>query len=101
MSLKLASHQQIHLVWSLLIEFHCWKGRVDLSSGIGSGSVGKEGGRIGLSINFTDISAPSRMRPHSYKSSDDCVVLQWAEPRLFVRKTRHRRRGDFDGRKLV
>jgi hypothetical protein len=78
MTLKFASHQQIHLVWSLLIELHCWKGRVDLRSSIGSGSVEKEGGRIGLSINFTDITASSRMRPHSYKSSDDSAVRQWA-----------------------
>ena len=31
-------------------------GFVDLRSGIGSGSVGKEGGGIGLSTSFTDIS---------------------------------------------
>ena len=33
-------------------------GFVDLRSGIGSGSVGKEGG-IGLSTSFTDISTSS------------------------------------------
>jgi hypothetical protein len=71
-----------------------------LRSGIGSGSVGKEGGRIGLSISFTDISASSRMRFHSYKRCDDCAVRQWAELRLFVRKSRPSR-GDFDGQKLV
>ena len=34
-------------------------GFVDLRSGIGSGSVGNEGGGIGLSISFTDISTSS------------------------------------------
>jgi hypothetical protein len=88
-------------------------------SGIGSGpsgsvQVGKDGGRNGLPISFTDISA-STMRPHSYKSCDDCAVRQWAEPRLFVRKSgtasrkirwteaplfvRKFRCGDFDGQK--
>jgi hypothetical protein len=75
-------------------------GFVDLRSGIGSGSVGKEGGRIGLSMSFTDISASSRMRPYSYKSCDECAVRQRAEPRLLVRKSRPRR-GDFDGQKRV
>jgi hypothetical protein len=58
----------------------------DLRSGIGSGSIGKEEGRMGLSISFMDISASSRMRSHSSKSCDDCAVGRWAEPRLFVRK---------------
>ena len=35
------------------------RGFVDLRSGIGSGSVGKEGGGIGLSISFTNISTSS------------------------------------------
>jgi hypothetical protein len=71
-----------------------------LRNGIGSGSVGKEAGGTGLSVSFTDIPASSRMRSHSYKSCDDCAVGQWAEPRLFVRKSRPRR-GDFEGQKLV
>jgi hypothetical protein len=61
---------------------------LDLRSGVGFGSVGKEEGRISLSMRFMDISASSRMRSHSCKSCDDGAVRQWAEPRLFVRKYR-------------
>jgi hypothetical protein len=76
-------------------------GFVDLSNGIGSGSSWKGRKKDRFVISFTDISAYSRMRPLSYKSCDDCAKRQWPELRLFVMKTRHRRRGDFDGQKLV
>jgi hypothetical protein len=72
----------------------------DLRSGIGSGSIGKEEGRMGLSISFMDISASSRMRSHSSKA---VMTAPWGDGQSLVClcESINRRCEDFDGQESV